>query len=166
MPFDYESATTAVVNALNGYNTTTSTPDLSAGMTRRVRAVYRTDPEIFNPRGDVFPVVLVRIVSKDEEFGGLGRTGGAGRAAKYATVNYDVVGLYRKDGAHTSHSTLTFEVQRLAENIEGVFQRELTLSGSALWCSPTRTDFMSPYGENETWIKGIKVSLEARYMFQ
>ena len=65
MPFDYESATTAVVNALNGYNTTTSTPDLSAGMTRRVRAVYRTDPEIFNPRGDVFPVVLVRIVVKE-----------------------------------------------------------------------------------------------------
>lgn len=166
MPFDYESNTSAVVNALNGYNTTTSTPDLSSGLTTRVQSVFRTDPELANLRGDIYPAVFVRLSNKTEDFEGLGATGGAGRARKLATVTYDIIGLYRKDGAHTAHSTLTIEVQRLAENMEAVFRREFTLSGSALYCQPASTDFLGPFGGDNIWIKGVLVQLEARYAFQ
>lgn len=165
MPFDYENNILAVVNALNGYNTTTSNPDLSSGLTRRVQNVYRNDPSIVGMRGDIYPCVFVRINRKTEDFAGLGMTGPT-RARKEAVANFDVISFYRKDGGHSQHTNVLLEIERLAENIEGVFQAEPTLSGTAMWCQPVTTEFYGPYQNQAMWIKACVINLEARYHFR
>lgn len=165
MPFDYEANTTAVKNALTSHNTTTASPDLSSGLTRRVQNIYIDDPEIVSIRQLTYPCVFVRLSNKDEDYASLGATGPTGNK-KTATVVYDLIGLYHKDGAHTAHSGVLTEIYRLAENMEGVFQAETTLSTTALWCNPKKTEFIGPFSSDGIWVKAVLVELEARYLFR
>lgn len=165
MPFDYEANLTAVSNVLTNSNTTTSTVDLSSGLTTRVRNIFRNDPGTVSVKLNDYPCLFVRIFSKDEEFASLGVTG-PNNNRKFATCRYDVIGLYHKDGSHTAHSSVLTEIYRLAENIEGVFQQELTLSGTALWCQPIRSEFFGPFQSEGQFVKGVVVQLDARYLFR
>lgn len=165
MPFDYEANLTAISNALSQYNTTTASPDLSAGLTRRVQNIYLSDPETVSKRADIFPAIFVRISTKDESYGSLGATGPTGNK-KLANVTYDIFGFYKKDGGYTQNQTLLTEVYRLAENIEGIFQAEFTLSGTSLHCNPVRTEFFGPFITEGVTVKGVLIELEARYLFR
>lgn len=165
MPFEYATNITAVYNALIGYNTTTAVVDLSANLTTRVKNVYLSDPAIVGLRGDIYPAIFVRVNSKKEEFDGLGATGPSG-ARKRADVSYDVIGFYRKDGAYIQQSTVLTQLERLARNIEGVFQQEVTLSSTALWCQVEETNFYGPFANDEMWIKAVVCNLKAAYQFR
>lgn len=165
MPFDYEANLTAVTNALSQYNTTTSSPDLSSGLTTRVKNVFARDPRITPPRNLDLPAVFVMISNKEEDFAGLGATGPTGNR-KSAQVTYDIFGVYIKDGATDSHSTLLTETYRFAENIEGVFQAELDLSNTALWCNPQSTNFAPALQNEGSLIKAFLVQLVAQYHFR
>ncbi len=165
MPFDYPTNITAIYNALVGYNTTTAVVDLSANLTTRVKNIYLNDPAVVGLRGDIYPAVFVRVNSKKEDFAGMGPTGPAG-ARKTAEVKYDVIGFYRKDGAYGTQAAVLTELERLARNIEGVFQQETSLSGTALWCQVTDTNFYGPFQNNEMWIKAVVCDLDARYHFR
>lgn len=165
MPFDYEANVGAIYNALVAYNTNTAVVDLSSGLTTRVKNIYRNDPAIVGLRGDIYPAVFVRVNKKSEDFAGLGFTGPAG-ARKTAVVEYDVIGFYRKDGAYGTQAQVLLELERLAENIEGVFQQESSLSGTALWCQCKETNFFGPFQDGEAWIKSVVCNLEAHYQFR
>lgn len=165
MPFDYAGNVTAIYNALVQYNTTTSVVDLSANLTTRVQNVYKNDPGIVGLRGDIYPAVFVRVNKKKENFAGLGATGPAG-ARKEAVVDYDIIGFYRKDGAYGTQQQVLVELENLAKNIEGVFQQETSLSGTAMWCQATDTEFFGPFAQGEVWIKAVVCKLEAHYHFR
>ena len=165
MPFQYSTNLTSVYNALRDYNTTTASPDLSSGLTTRVQNVYLNDPSIVGLRADIYPAVFVRVNSKKEDFAGLGATGPA-NARKEAIVNYDVIGFYRKDGAVATQGSVLINLAKLAGNIEGVFQQESNLSGTALWCQAVDTNFYGPFQTDEVWIKAVVVNLEAHYHFR
>lgn len=165
MAFEYATNLTAIKNALDQYNTTTASPDLSANLTTRVRNVYLNDPTVVGMRGDIYPAIFVRVNKKKEDFASLGQTGPT-RAMKEAVVNYDIIGFYRKDGAWTQNLTAMVELERMARNIEGVFEAEPTLSATAMWCQPVDTEFYGPFQTREMWIKAVVVSLEAHYLFR
>lgn len=166
MPFDYEANVAAVRNALTNYNTTTSNPDLSSGLTTRVRTIRVDDPEVASVRLNELPAVFVRVQSGDEEAAGLGSTGPlASNVQKFKSVRYEVISMYGRDGMHTDSPDHLTESYRLAENVEGVFQAEFRLSNTALWCHPERTDFGSVQFGNVR-VKAFVVTLNARYMFR
>lgn len=165
VPFDYEGNLGAVANSLTDYNTTTATPDLSDGMTSRVKTIFNNDPNYFGSRIDLLPAVFVWMDNAEEEFGSLGETGPTGNR-KYKTVTYNVLGVYVKEGATSEHTAVLQEVYRLAENMEGVFQKEMTLSGTALWVNPVSTQFLEPGLLSGAWVKGVLMKLEARYLFR
>ena len=165
MPFDYEANLDAVANALSNYNTTTANPDLSSGLTSRIKNVFKNDPEVASIKNLDLPSVYVRIASKDEDYESLGGTGPTGNR-KRGSVTYDIIGLYMKDGAVDPHSTLLTETYRLAENIEGVFQAEYQLSNTALWCNPASTNFSPSFGYQGALVKGVLIQLRAEYFFR
>ena len=167
MPFDYEANIAAVENALNGYNTTTSNPDLSSGLTPRISNVYVSDPEVAAIRWDQLPAIFIRTQAASEEAAGLGATGPlTSHVRKFKEVTYELVCMFTRDGAHTSLPAHETQVYRFAENAEGVFQREFTLSGTALWCHPERTDFGAFQLGDGLRVRGVVVSLKAKYLFQ
>lgn len=165
MGFDYEAKLTAVKNALEDFNTLTSSPDLSSGLTTRVQTILIDDIDSSSLRADDFPIIFVRVANKDEDFSSLGMTGLTG-SRKECTVEYEVTGLYKKDGNWDQSIHSMLDLYRLANNIESVFQNEMTLSGTALWCNPLTTRFDDPINTKGTWVKGVTVALQARYQFQ
>lgn len=164
MPFAYSTNLNAVTQALTDYNTTTATPYLSSGLTRRVVTIRSGDPEVESIRTIDFPMVLVRVNSKNEEPAGLGETGPS-RARKFADVSYDIFAMYLREGLHTTERVHRTEVYTLAQNIEGVFQQEMQLSSTALWCHPERTEFQTFQADGEA-VKGALITLRARYLFR
>lgn len=168
MPFDYESNIAAVINALKGYNTTTSSPDLSSGLTTRLdnANILQGNLEIQGVQSVKLPAIYVRVIEAGEEPAGIGETGPTG-AQKFKTARYEIVGLYRREGIGTPISSLMTEVYRLAENIEGVYQKELDLSNTALWCHTVETTFSTPLQHDTgAWVMGVRMNLEARYLFR
>jgi len=165
--FDYDSKLDAVINALKTYNTTTASPDLSASMTSRIDSdnIFAYEPDNASLRGDRYPAIYASLVGADEEFIDIGETGST-RASKYKTVTFAVVGLYKKEGFASDYSALPPEIFNMARNIEAVFRKELTLSGTAMWCGVTKTDFTPAIGNGETWVKGVVIELEAKYLFK
>ena len=165
MPFDYEANLTAIKNCLDQHNTTTASPDLSSGMTTRVRNVVINDPDVAAIQWDDLPAVYIRMQQATEEAAGLGPTGPSGvRKTKEAQI--ELVGMYHRDGAHTASRTHLTEVYRLAENLEGVFQAEYTLSGTALFCHPATTNFGAFQLGDGARVKGFVTTLRAKYHFR
>lgn len=166
MPFDYNTNINAVRQALVDHNTVTASPDLSAGLTHRVKTIKIFDPEITAQKMSTYPAVYVRLITKDEEYTSLGATGSAGNK-KQAEVAYDVMGYYLREGIVKQQEDLLNEIYNLAENVEGVFQAEFRLSNTALWCNPQTTDFSPPIsGGEDTWVKSMRVELKAMYHFR
>ena len=118
-------------------------------------------------RWNELPAVYIRVQSGNEDAAGLGDTGPlATNVMKFKEVVYEVVAMYPRDGAHTGLQGHETQVYRMAENIEGVFQRRFQLSGTALWCHPERTDFGAFQLGDGLTVGGIVVSLRAKYMFR
>jgi hypothetical protein len=165
MPFDYEANLAAIQNCLNNHNTTTASPDLSAGLTTRVKNVVIDDPDVAAIQWDDLPAIFIRMQNATEEAAGLGPTGPSGvRKTKEASI--ELIGMYMRDGAHTTSRAHHTEVYRLAENLEGVFQAEFTLSGTAMWCHPAATNFGAFQLGEGTRVKGFVTNLRARYHFR
>ena len=164
MPFTYQSNATAVLNALNGYNTTTAAVNLSGGLSTTVATIVLNDPEIVAVRKMDMPAIFVRIASKSEEFEDMGPPGPTG-SFKRADVEYHIFAIYQREGMHTDHSTGVLQLYRMAQNIEGVFQAEHRLSGTALWCNPETTQFLDVLGEHAVF-KTALITLKARYHFR
>lgn len=164
MPFDYEANLNAVKNCLEAHNTTTASPDLSSGLTTRVKNVFIDDPDIASFQWDDLPIIFIRLQQATEEAAGLGPTGPSlYRKTKEAQI--ELVGMYMRDGAYTNSRSHYTELYRLAENLEGVFQAEFTLSGTALWCHPASTNFGN-FQLGEARVKGFITNLRARYHFR
>lgn len=169
MPFDYTTHLDSVVNALKNYNSAGSSPDLSNSLTERIDNgnVVASDPNV-DPsalRADRLPAIYVMISRKDESGATIGRTGTSG-VRKKATVEYEVFGIYGKAGGHSPHSELLTDVYKLAKNIEGVFQAEVKLSNTALWCNPYSTEFSPAIEIGEGFAKCVLVKLTAVYLFR
>lgn len=167
MPLNYEDKISALKSMFVAANTTTASVDLSASLTSRIPddSIFVDDIETKGLQATEFPAIFIRAMGKEEDFATLGATGAANNY-KQADITYQIVGLYRKDGAWSSNATLGGEVYRLASNIEGVLRNNVTLSGSALWSQPTSTNFVGPMENNGIWIKGVEVTLKAKYHFR
>lgn len=167
MPFDYEANVAAVRSAMLTRNTTTANPDLSSGLTTRVRNIFISNPDVNLIRWNDLPAIYVRVQVGNEEPSGLGATGPQStNAPKFKEVAYELIGLYARDGARTEQDDHETQIYRLAENLEGVFQREFTLSGTALWCHPERTDFGAFQAGEGLRVRGIVTTLRAKYFFR
>ena len=166
MPFNYVTNLAKVVTLLQDHNTTTATPDLSVNLTRRLNNdnVREGDPETESIKSRELPAVWVRIDSKAEEPASIGQTGPT-RTRKFADVNYEIFGLYLREGLHTKDAAHRTEIYNLASNIEGVFQQEFNLDNTALWAHPDTTEFQTFQSEGEA-VKGVLMNLSARHLFR
>lgn len=168
MPFDYAANVEAVRANLAAHATSTANPILSQSLTANTIATIRVDdPDIVGVHTRELPAIFIRVQNSEEEPASLGPTGPLGtHVRKFKTVSYELVGLYHRDGMHTTHRDHLTELYQFAENVEGVFQREFTLSGTALWCHPERTDFGSFQTKEGVHIKGFVTTLRAKYLFR
>lgn len=168
MPFDYAANVEAVRANIAAHNTDTANPILYQSLTAGTIPTIRVDdPDVVAVGLNELPAVFVRVQSADEEPADLGPTGPlTSHVQKFKTVTYEIVGLYHRDGLHSSHQDHITELYQFAENLEGVFQREFRLSNTALWCHPERTDFGSLVTKSGTRVKAFVTTLRARYLFR
>jgi len=167
MGLDYNANLKAIQDIFIAANTTTATVDLSGGLSTRIDNlnIRVADIDTVSLRAQDFPLLFIRVSDKEESFETLGRTG-LSRNTKSAVVRYDLVGMARKDGAHTTNDDLSTEVNQFAQNIEGVMRENDTLSGTALWANTPSTTFTGAFENGGIWIKGVLVNLEAKHFFK
>lgn len=169
MPFDYSTNLQAIINALKNYNSAGSSPDLSDGLSDRINNdnILASDPDIdwTAKRADRLPAIYVMIARADESGATIGLTGTTG-VRKEKRVEYEVFGIFGKSGGYSPHSELLIDVYKLAKNIEGVFQAEVKLSNTALYCNPVSTEFSPAIDVGDGFAKAVLVRLEAKYLFR
>ncbi|MEA3279474.1 MAG: hypothetical protein U9Q38_02585 [Thermodesulfobacteriota bacterium] len=168
MGFDFEARIGNIVNALKDYNSATSSPDLSGGLTARVIddniLPVRSEKIRAAWRGDRFPALFVRVPNAEEEFMTIGGMSGVQNARKQMTVTYDIVGFLGLEGAHKSFENLDSEMRILAKNISSIFYKENTGSGTALWVAPVNYQFDFEDVEGSL-VGAVLVQLEGKYFF-
>lgn len=167
MALDYNANLTAIKTIFTTFNDTTATVDLSGGLTVRIedRNIRVADIDTVSLRAQDFPLLFIRVSSKEEDHETIGNTGLSG-GRKSAIVSYDVVGMTRKDGAHNTNDELSADVYQLAENIEAVIRENITLSGTASWSNTPNTTFTGAFENSGIWVKGVLVSLDAKHFFK
>jgi hypothetical protein len=169
MSFQYKQMLSTLVDVLKQNNTTTSAVDLSGSLTTRIdnNNIFIRDIEKTPPKKYEFPCIYIRLGDSQSEIQSLGLTGiSSNRTHKGKTLNYDIIALYQKEGFWSSDEELNNEVLQLASNIEGVFEQNMTLSGTALWCNTIRTDFVGPFEGKGNWIKGVYIHLQVKHHYK
>lgn len=98
----------------------------------------------------LYPVILVKLITKTEDFAGLGAGG-----HKRPEITYRIFGITR---LLTSSETADDESIILAQNIEGLLRNNITFDSNILYSQPTLTDFA--VGEAEgTFVSLVSVDL-------
>jgi len=170
--FDYGAAIDNVISILQAANTTTAAVDLSDGLNDRVidDNIIASDPNIVIVKSDRLPAVFVRIPEGSEDYADIGETGPSGNL-KYKDVTFDIFAMCAKAGATSDYASLLKQGLKFAQNIEAVFQNNITLGTSqtpqCVWCNPAATAISNiPIDGVGTWVKTVLVELKAKYMFR
>lgn len=163
--FDYIRVVDAVVSVLEAANTSTSNVYLSLSMSTAVVTIKDADPEVINLAQLKLPGIFVRIADKQSEFGSLGETGPTGNKRE-ADLDIEIIGIVRKTGILNSHRNLLRDAYKLAQNIESVIEKNMTLSGTALWCNPGDTTFSVPVGNDSVVMKACLIKVRSHHLYR
>lgn len=168
--FDYQTRLNVILDILKSHNTTTASPNLSASLTTSIvdDNIVSDDAEVrlSSFRADRFPAIFIRVSDDEEEPGSLGQTGASG-TKKFVTVNYEILGIVARAGAHTGQEAILNDVYTLARNIKGALAEHQRLDGDALWSNAESVNFSTAVDiEEGSWIKGVLVSFQARYLYR
>ena len=164
--FDYLGKLTNVYNALRDANTTTAAGDLSEGMVERVKNIVMDDPSVHKAKDVDHPMIWIWMEDTSQAFDEIGGAGLSAGVTKRKTVNYRILATVHKPGMLAEHSAGLEEIYKLADNIETVFRTEFNLSGTALWCNPSETNFLGPVDLGGSYIKGVTIRLETEYIWR
>lgn len=165
MGFPYNRVVDAITSVLSAANTTTSATYLSTDLSSKVELIEDNDHETINIGVVKLPAVFVRVQARDGEFASLGDTGPTGNKRR-ATVTFEVVGIMRKEGILNTYRSLVRDTAFFARNIESVFENNITLSGTVLWCDPARTQFSVPVLEGSSVFKACMIQLNATTLYR
>lgn len=167
MSFPYNTITTAVINVLKNHNTTTASPDLSAGLNVRVDSgnIILGDIKLIQPRADRLPLITVLVDSKTEEYSGIGATGPTGHK-KQGTAIIQIGVIVGKHGGYEADSVILTDLYKLAANCETTFQAEFTLSNTCLWCNPATSNFVDIFNYGEGFSRPFLINLVTEHLFQ
>lgn len=167
MSFPYNTLTTAVINTLKNHNTTTGSPDLSAGLNVKVDSdnIILGDIRLIQPRADRLPLICVLVNNKTEEYSGIGATG-PGRHKKQGTANIQIGVIVGKYGGYEDDSTVLTDLYKLAANCESTFQAEYTLSNTCLWCNPASSSFVDVFNYGDGFARPFVINLTTEHLFR
>jgi len=147
-----------IVNLLTENNTTTSSYDISSGLTERVKEIigdYAKSPQL----NINYPAIYVETKNKKEEHFVMG--GGSNK--RNITMQFDIVavcqyGFGQFDGRLLSDK----EMITLAQNIESLFRNKITLSNTVDMCLVTNTDYDVEQVGESTYNSAARISLEVK----
>lgn len=95
----------------------------------------------------VYPVIMVGINSKEEEWSQAVRAG-----AKRPVISYSIYALVRVFNDDVASEN---EIMTLTDNIEGLLRNDPQLNSTMLWVSPSSTEFLVN-ADNKTYV-GLSV---------
>lgn len=141
MALNVSSVLTSIENLLVKNNTTSSSDDISSGLTKRVqvfrkgvRGISEKTPLAKNVQ---YPAIFTELSSKEEELRSIGNNSKRDISVEFLivpVVDYSGTpgsGIYDSDN----------EVMILTQNIEGLLRGNITLSSTVSWSEVVSTDW-------------------------
>lgn len=162
MSIDYATRLSNLVGIFESHNTTTATPDLSDGLTTRVKNIYNDFPAIRGMRGDLGPAIFVSINNATENESQIGNFT---NRKKFKVIAYDIHGVYRREGISKQHFVVIQDFYKMAENIEAVIKRETNAFDSLIVnMDVVDTDFKGEQPDNSIF-KVFRIGVNIQYIF-
>jgi len=147
----YKTIRDAIITLLRN-NKSTLNEGLTSGKTfTKDEQIKAGNPFTTPVAANEYPVILVKIISKEEDFHGLG---GGGR--KLATITYRIFAMVRIFQKSQDDDD---EVMKLTENIEEVFRDNIDINGNVLYSNPSAVDFFAG-AEGSTYVSVASIDLQ------
>jgi len=146
----YKTIRDAILTLLRNNKSSLNTNLTEATFTDN-KQIIAGDPYITPLDVNLYPLILVKIVRKTEEFEYLGNYG-----RKKPVVIFRIYGIIRR----VPGNEVDNEIMNLASNIEGLFRDNIDISGNVLFANPSIADYgMGDLGTG-TYIDVVAIDLE------
>jgi hypothetical protein len=159
---DYADKGASLLAVFTDANTTSAAVYLSEDLSTTVQTIVLDDVEALGIRWTDIPGLFIRAKDSELELAAMGDAVASSRGRHYRTVNWEIFGLYKREGRSQNSSGLLGLVYDFARNVETVLSNNTTLGNSALWARARRTDFGDVIVNGDA-VKGFRVDVEARY---
>lgn len=124
-----------LVSLLNTNNTTTSSYDLSASMSQRVKKVLSVHPDMIRPQASFFPFVTCFMVEKNIISEDIAKDQLS--AKRVADVTFEIVGgVFNQNGTNLTQDPADRDINYLMENVELILRTNYNMNTKIKWQRP------------------------------
>jgi hypothetical protein len=163
MALNLSSVTSSLKTLLLNNNTTTSSYDISSGLTTRVQKIAIGDPTILPIANTEYPAVTIHLKNKTEQFSQIGRSGNTKRDIE---LDYQITPItYSGAGVGTGMETAVLECYKLSGNIENLMRNSIDMSLGAYveWILPSEVEY-GAIQRDSTYCQTAKINLKIKIL--
>lgn len=155
MSLDLHSIRASVTNFISKNNTTTSSYNVSSGLSKKLTGVIAGYHK--SPRQNInLPYIWVELKRDREAFDSVGQ-----RARRKVVIEFDIIGEVNTGlGQYSGRGASDTEMIKLAQNVKNLLRSNPTLSSTAYNCLVTDTEYDLKLGANDTYDSIFRISLE------
>ena len=149
---DIKAVLTSLENYLIKNNTTTSSNDISAGLSNRVVGFYKGVEGISEKIPvpiNLYPAIFVELNSDTEEIRLMSQRASAQRDIEIDLAIVSVVNT--GIGTTTPVENSDLEIITLTQNIKDLIRSDITLSSTVQWIESAATDYSIQVGDTDTY---------------
>lgn len=140
MALDIGGIRTAFKTIFDLYNDTTATYDLSTGLSKRVKNVFKIKPNEKNINASYLPVITCWTDSKNVEIRGICKNQISSK--RKGEIDFSIAGIiWNSNFSGISEDPAYDDAEKLMENIEEVLRLNDTLNGTVLYQYPTTVTY-------------------------
>jgi len=147
---EYKTIRDAILTLLRANSATLNT-GLATTITSTSTQIIAGNPLTTPLPNTLFPLVLVKISNKAEEWTNIGAAG-----RKKPKVIFKIYGLTRT----LQEAGTDDEIMLLARNIETVFRNNIAFDSSIIYCQPTNTDYGLVADDIGQYVNIVVIDLE------
>jgi len=156
---DYEDKLDKIYNMFNNANATGASYELFTNMDKPIQRIVKGNPANIPNQVTHYPAIYINLNSKETEFSDIMKSGGRYKCE----INWDVYGfVFKAPGSNNSDQ----QVRYLAENIEEVVRRNITLSGLSdnLYNFIDTTEFAG-LEEDGIYLSAVRLNLRTVHLY-
>lgn len=147
---DYKAKRDAILSLLRA-NTTTLNQGLTNGTFDNPTIQIIAGDIAITPVYDVvYPVIMVKLINKTEDFRNIGSAG-----RKIPVLTFRIYGITQK-----IESDIDAEIMLLTKNLESVFRDNISVNDNFLWVNPSFADFGAAEMQSGVWTSVVAINLD------
>lgn len=145
-------------------NTTTSSYDLSNGMSQRVKKVLSVHPEMIRPQASFFPFVTCFVTEKNITSEDIAKDQLS--AKRTAEVSIEIIGgVFNQNGTDITKDPADRDINYLMENIELILRTNYNMNTKVKWQRPDSVRYFNTALDSANHIRAGILRLTGKVIY-